>query len=150
VETRTHYKKTGRNPKSLMSKRNKKESKMKKHVVFLKKNDLLSKVGDSKDEFDWYVLNNSEGIIQWTGPEIEESLNNGGVEEGHPLVVELLDNKNEWATCTDDANIIYTQKQLDTMDFFSLDCYDSNYQKFVVYFKEINALNDEEKKLIEG
>ena len=123
---------------------------MKKHVVFLKKNGLLSKVGDSKDDFDYYILNNSEGIIQWTGPEIEESLNNGGVEEGHPLVVELLDNKNEWATCTDDANIIYTQKQLDTMDFFSLDCYDSNYAKFVVYFKEINALNDEEKKLIEG
>ena len=134
-----------------MSRRNKKESKMKKHVVFLKKNGLLSKVGDSKDDFDYYILNNAEGIIQWTGPEIEESLNNGAVEEGHPLVVELLDNKNEWATCTDgDANIIYTQKQLDTMDFFSLDCYNSNDKNFIVYFKEINALNDDEKKLIEG
>jgi hypothetical protein len=53
---------------------------MKKYYVFLKKNDLLSKVGDSKEEFDWYIINNVEDMIQWTGPEIEDSLNNGGVE----------------------------------------------------------------------
>ena len=36
------------------------------------------------------------------------------------------------------------------MDFFSLDCYNSNDKNFIVYFKEINALNDEEKKLIKN
>jgi hypothetical protein len=121
-----------------------------KYVVFLIKNGSLSKVGDSKEEFDWYIMNNVEDMIQWTGPEIEDSLNNGGVEEGHPLVVELLDNKNEWVTCNSDADIIYTQKQLDTMDFFSFDFSNSNDSNCTIYFKEINALNDDEKKLIKG
>ena len=121
-----------------------------KYYVFLKKNDLLTKVGDSKEEFDWYIINNVEDMIQWTGPEIEDSLNNGGVEEGDRLVVELLDNKNEWVTCNSNGDIIYTQKQLDTMDFFSFDFSNSNDPNCTIYFKEINALNDDEKKLIEG
>ena len=148
METSDHSK-NGAKPKSQMS-RKLNINKMKKYYVFLKKNDLLSKVGDSKEEFDWYIINNVEDMIQWTGPEIEDSLNNGGVEEGHPLVVELLDNKNEWVTCNGDADIIYTQKQLDTMDFFSFDFSNSNDPNCTIYFKEINALNDDEKKLIEG
>ncbi len=116
---------------------------MKKHYVFLKKDGIISKIGDSKDEFDYYIINNIDGVIQWTGPEIEDSLNNGGVEEGDPLVVELLDNGNEWVTCSDDAIIIYTQKMIDTSDTFSVDFSDC-----VVYFKDETNLNKEERDLI--
>ena len=123
---------------------------MKKYYVFLKENNHLSKVGNSKEEFDSYIRNNVDDVIQWTGPEIEDSLNNGGVEEGDPLVVELLDNNNEWVTCDGNRDIIYTQKQLDTVDFFSFEFSNSNDPNCIIYFKEINALNDDEKKLIEG
>jgi len=115
---------------------------MKKHYVFLKKNDLLSKVGDGKDEFDTYIRNNVDDVIQWTGPEIEDSLNNGGVEEGDPLVVELLDNSNEWVTCDGNRDIIYTQKMIDKSDTFSVD-----FGNCIIYFKnETNLNNDEREK----
>ena len=116
---------------------------MKKYYVFLKKDGILSKVGESKDEFDTYIINNVDDVIQWTGPEIEDSLNNGGVEEDHPLVVELLDNSNEWATCWPDDNIIYTQNMIENSDTFSVDFGDC-----IIYFKDDANLNNDERDLI--
>ena len=116
---------------------------MEKYYVFLKKDDLLSKVGDGKDEFDTYIMNNVDDVIQWTGPEIEDSLNNGGVEEGDPLVVELLDNSNEWVTCDGNGDIIYTQKMIDKSDTFSVD-----FGNCIIYFKNETNLNNDERDLI--
>ncbi len=119
---------------------------MKKYFVFEKKSDVLTLLGTNKDEFIDYIDNNVDDIIKWRPHEIEETLENGDCSNDHPLVLELLDNANEWAYCWGDAeNIIYTQKTFENEDFLSCDFYD-----FVVYFKEFNLLNDDEKKLIQN
>ena len=117
---------------------------MKNYFVFEQQENNLHLVGKSKDEFDSYIRNNVDDVMQWQANEIEESLNLGDVAENNPIVVECLDNGNEWVTCYPDSEtIVYTQKSLELSEGLSVDFGDR-----VVYFKEQSMLNEIEKSLI--
>jgi hypothetical protein len=117
---------------------------MKKYYVFKKLGQNLELVGRSKDEFDTFIRNNSDDVIEWQAHEIEESLNLGDITEENPLVAECLDNGNEWVVCYPDSeSIVYTQKNFDVLDELSIEIDD-----YLIYFKEENLLNKDEKDLI--
>jgi hypothetical protein len=117
---------------------------MKSYYVFKQIGQSIKLVGKSKDEFHSFIRNNYDDVIEWQANEIEESLNLGDIQEDSPLVVECLDNENQWVLCYPDSDsIIYTQKNFDNSDHLSI-----QFDNCLIYFKEEKLLNNVEKKLI--
>ena len=103
-------------------------------------------IGHSKEEFDSYLRENFDDVIEWTSVEIEEAINLGDIAEDHAIAIEIFENGNEWVLCYSDAdNILYTQKTFENSDSLSIDINEST-----IYFKPTSQLNADEKKLIEG
>ena len=97
-------------------------------------------------EFDSYLRENFDDVIEWTSVEIEEAINLGDIAEDHAIAIEIFENGNEWVLCYSDAdNILYTQKTFENSDSLSIDINES-----IIYFKPTSQLNADEKKLIEG
>lgn len=117
---------------------------MKKFYVFRKQGEKLELVGNSKDEFDSFIRDNYEDVMEWQANEIEESLNLGDITEDNPLVAECLDNGSEWVMCYPDSeSILYSQKNFDNSDELSV-----KIGNCIIYFKELVLLNKDEKDLI--
>jgi hypothetical protein len=97
-------------------------------------------------EFDSYLRENFDDVIEWTSVEIEEAINLGDIAEDHAIAIEIFENGNEWVLCYSDAdNILYTQKNFENSDSLSIDKNEST-----IYFKPTSQLNADEKKLVVG
>lgn len=125
---------------------------MKKYYVFKQEEESVDCIGVGKEVFDLYIRDRFDGAVEWTSNEIEESLNLGDISADHPLVVELLDNNNNWVLCyPDQDNIIYTESKLKESDEIYVDfgVFESASKKSIkVYFREFKLLTKKEKSLI--
>jgi hypothetical protein len=82
--------------------------------------------------------------MEWQAYEIEEALNSGDAAEDNPIVIESLDNGNEWVVLyPDDGPIIYTQKAYENSESLVVEIDEDK-----IYFKAENLLNEAEKALI--
>ena len=117
-----------------------------KTYAFINTKGKIELIGHSKDEFDSYLRENFDDIIEWTSVEIEEAINLGDIAEDHVIAVEIFENGNEWVLCYSDAdNILFTQKTFENSDSLSVDINEST-----IYFKPTSQLNADEKKLVVG
>ena len=115
-----------------------------KITAFKNTKGKIELIGHSKEEFDSYLRENFDDVIEWTSVEIEESINLGDIAEDHVLAIEILENGNEWVICYSDAdNILFTQKTFENSDSLNIDIDEST-----IYFKPTSQLNADEKKLL--
>jgi hypothetical protein len=116
---------------------------MKNFYVFKQTNDQIELIGKSKNDFSSYIMN-LEYVMKWQAYEIEEALNYGDTTEDNPIVIECLDNGNEWVVLyPDDGPIIYTQKAYENSESLVVEI-----DEYKIYFKAENLLNEAEKALI--
>ena len=115
-----------------------------KITAFKNTKGKIELIGQSKEEFDSYLRENFDDVIEWTSVEIEEAINLGDIAEDHVLAIEILENGNEWVICYSDAdNILFTQKTFENSDSLNIDIDEST-----IYFKPTSQLNADEKKLL--
>jgi hypothetical protein len=116
---------------------------MKNFYVFKQTNDKIELIGKSKNDFSSYIMN-LDRVMEWQAYEIEEALNSGDAAEDNPIVIECLDNGNEWVVLyPDDGPIIYTQKEYESSESLVVEIDEDK-----IYFKAENLLNEAEKELI--
>ena len=116
---------------------------MKNFYVFKQTNDKIELIGKSKNDFSSYIMN-LDRVMEWQAYEIEEALNLGDTTEDNPIVIECLDNGNEWVVLyPDDGPIIYTQKAYENSESLVVEIDEDK-----IYFKAENLLNEAEKALI--
>ena len=63
-------------------------------------NCTIELIGHSKGDFDSYLRENFDDVIERTSVEIEEAINNGDLVEDHKLSLEIFENDNEWVLTT--------------------------------------------------
>lgn len=120
--------------------------KQENYAVFASGENGLKLIGKSKNDFYNYFeeLTNEGDIVCWRPYEIEESVNGGYIDRDELLVVELLDNGNDWVFVgsADGSDILFTQKSFDSADSLEVDLGDE-----VIYFKPTSELTEKEKNL---